>query len=222
MASGLTTVNDSSEGKLVHESHNDHRLSGTDQHQTTSAKELEDNTSLYIKIFLHTIDELFPQLRSIGLPANECKKLLEKKDLSAITVQFPHPPTNGVYIEIMQLLSQLRQQPQNYHLTNRYVGQVFQQLDPALAAAVGSPQNAFKKVSRIYQSRRKLSYDTFPTYRRSESSNSSPTSCQSHQQQSLQPPQSPTSLPTSTSLATLPGFTPSLPLQQPPRRTSST
>ena len=114
----------------------------------------------------------------------------------------------------------LRQQPQNYHLTNRYVGQVFQQLDPALAAAVGSPQNAFKKVSRIYQSRRKLSYDTFPTYRQSESSNSSPTSCQSHQQQSLQPPQSPTSLPTSTSLATLPGFTPSLPLQQPPRRTS--
>ena len=33
------------------------------------------------------------------------QKLLEKKDLSAITVQFPHPPTNGVYIEIMQLLS---------------------------------------------------------------------------------------------------------------------
>ena len=58
------------------------------------------------------------------------------------------------------------------------------------------------------------------TYSQSESSSSSPTSCQSHQQQSLQPPQSPTSLPTSTSLATLPGFTLSLPLQQPPRCTS--
>ena len=53
MASGLTTVNDSSEGKLVHESHNDHRISGTDQHQTTSAKELEDNTVLHKYISSH-------------------------------------------------------------------------------------------------------------------------------------------------------------------------